>query len=71
MKLHYKGNFDGDEEKLPSGQLKMHKNAVKFKEINEINKLMLIMNIAAGIFTIILAGVFILRTGDFRKISIT
>lgn len=70
MKLHYKGSFDGNEESLPKGELEKHKSAVKFKEIDEIKKLMIIMNIIAGILTIILAGVFVFRAGTFKEISL-
>lgn len=49
MKLHFKGKFDGNIENLPKGELEKHPNAVKFKEIDEIKKLMIIMNIVAGV----------------------
>lgn len=70
MKLHYKGKYDENVDSLPSGELEKHKNAVKFKEIDEIKKLMIIMNIIAGILTFILAGIFIVRSGDYNKVSL-
>jgi len=70
MKLHYKGKFDGNENGLPSGELEKHKNAVKFKEIDDMKKLMVIMNIVAGVVILILGGVFVLRAGSFDKISL-
>ena len=69
MKLHYKGKFDGDTEKLPSGELEKHKSAVKFNEIDDVKKLMLVMNMVAVVVFLILGGVFVLRTGDFNKIN--
>lgn len=70
MNLYYMGKFDGNEENLPKGRLAEHQNAVKFKEIDEVKKLMIIMNIAAIIFTIILAVIFMLRAGNYNKISL-
>lgn len=69
MKLHYKGKYDENLDSLPSGELEKHENAVKFKEIDEIKKLMIIMNIFAGILTLILAVIFVLRAGHINKIS--
>lgn len=69
MKLHYKGKFDEETDVLPSGELEKHKNAVKFKEIDELKKLMIIMNIISGIVTLILGYVFVVRAGGFNKIS--
>mgnify|MGYP006340516557 CR=1 FL=1 len=70
MKLHYKGMYDGDEKSLPSGELEKHKNAIKFKEIDDIKKLMIVGNIIAGIVILIFGGIFVLRAGDFGKISL-
>lgn len=69
MRIHYKGKFDGNEENLPKGELEKHENAVKFKEIDDIKKLMIIMNIVATIVMLILGGVYILRIGDGAKFS--
>jgi len=69
MKLKYKGKFDGNNDLLPHGELEKHKNAVKFKECDDIKKLMIVLNIAALGLIIILAAIFILRTGDPNKIS--
>lgn len=69
MKLHYKGKFDGNSDSLPSGELEKHKNAVKFKEFDDVNKLMIFMNCVAGIIILILIVVFWLRTRDIKKIS--
>ena len=62
MKLHYRGKFDGDVDKLPKGELEKHDDAVKFKEIDNIKKLMIIMNIIAGGVMIILWGIYSWRT---------
>ena len=70
MKLHFRGKFDGNEENLPSGELDKHKNAVKFKEIDDIEKLMFIMNIVAGVLIVLLGALFIFRAGSFDKISV-
>ena len=69
MRLHYKGKFDGNEENLPIGELEKHENAVKFKEIDNIKKLMLIMNILALIVMAILLIVYIWRIGKFVGFS--
>lgn len=70
MKLHYKGKFDGDSEKLPGGEIEKHKNAIKFKEIDDIKKLMIIMNIVSGIVLLIFGAIFLLRVEwDFREFS--
>jgi hypothetical protein len=69
MKLHYKGKFDGNVDTLPSGELEKHTNAVKFKEFNDMNKFMIIMNIVSGVVMILLAIIFVLRAGGFDKIS--
>ena len=53
MRLHFKGKFDGNVDKLPNGELEKHENAVKFKEIDNIKKLMIIMNIVAGVVMIV------------------
>ena len=69
MKLHYKGKFSGEYSSLPEGELKQHKNAVKFKEIDDINKLMIIGNIIALIVFFMLGYIFVLITGSVEKIS--
>ena len=69
MNLHYKGKFDGNEESLPSGELEKHKNAVKFKEINDMKKLTIIGNVASAIMLVILGAIFIIRAGSFEKFS--
>ena len=38
MRLHYKGKFDGNVNKLPSGELEKHEDAIKFKEIDDVKK---------------------------------
>ena len=43
MKITWKGKFDGNEDSLPHGEHKP--NAVKFKEIDDIKKLGLILNL--------------------------
>lgn len=58
MRLHYKGKFDGNIENLPKGELDKHENAVKFKEIDDIKKLMIIMNIVAGVVMVIFWGIY-------------
>ncbi len=70
MKLHYKGKFDGNEENLPKGELEKHKNAVKFKEFDSINKLIIVMNIVAGVVVILLGAIYVLRAGSFANISL-
>lgn len=69
MRLHYKGKFDGNTDMLPSGELEKHENAVKFKEIDDIKKLMIVMNIIAIILFLILGAVYIWRVGDSKKLS--
>jgi len=69
MRLHYKGKFDGNEDKLPSGELEKHPNAVKFKEMDNINKLMLVMNVVALGVVIILGGIYIWRIGNVESFS--
>lgn len=69
MQLHYKGKFNGNEESLPSGELEKHKNAIKFKEISDIKKLMIIGNVASAIMLVILGMIFIARAGGFEKFS--
>ena len=66
MRLHYKGKFDGNVDNLPSGELEKHENAVKFKEIDDVKKLMIIMNIVAGVIMIILWGVYSWRAEIFK-----
>lgn len=58
MKLHYVGEYNGDENKLPHRE--NHPNAVAFKEFDNQKKLALITNAGAIIFMIILAIPFIL-----------
>lgn len=65
MRLHYKGKFDGNIENLPKGELAKHENAVKFKEMDDIKKLMIVMNIVAGIVIVILGAVYIWRAKNF------
>lgn len=69
MRLHYKGKFDGNTDMLPSGELEKHENAVKFKEIDDTKKLMIVMNIIAIILFFILGAVYIWRVGDSKKLS--
>ena len=69
MKLHYKGKFDGNVENLPKGELKKHENAVRFKEIDDIKKLMIIMNIVAFIVMLALGVVYVLRIGNKAQFS--
>ena len=44
MKITWKGKFDGNAESLPHGEHKP--NAVKFKEIDDIKKLGLVLKFA-------------------------
>jgi len=69
MRLHYKGKFDGNIDNLPKGELEKHQNAVKFKEIDDIKKLMIIMNIVAFIVLVILGIVYIWRRGVWAEFS--
>ena len=69
MKLHYKGKFEGNTELLPSGELEKHSNAVKFKEIDDIKKLFIIMNIIAVVVGIILIIIYNIRIGELTNIS--
>lgn len=70
MKLHYKGKFDGNSDLLPSGELEKHKNAVKFKEIDNLKKQMVVMNIVAIVVTVVFWGLFSLRVGEIGQISL-
>lgn len=65
MRLHYKGKFDGNVDELPSGELQKHENAIKFKEIDDVKKLMIVMNSLAGVVAILLWGVYCWRSGGF------
>lgn len=69
MKLHYKGKFDGNVDNLPRGELEKHENAVKFKEIDDLKKLMIVMNIVALLVMIILGGIYIWKVGIGAKFS--
>ena len=69
MRLHYKGKFDGNVDNLPKGELEKHENAVKFKEIDDIKKLMIIMNIVAFIVMLILGVVYVFRIGNKAQFS--
>lgn len=69
MKLHYKGKFDGNYDLLPTGELEKHKNAVKFKEFDDMNKFMIIMNIVSGLVMVLLGVIFVLRVGGIGKIN--
>ena len=69
MKLHYKGKFDGNYDLLPTGELEKHKNAVKFKEFDDMNRFMIIMNILSGIVMVLLGVIFVLRVGSVSKIN--
>ena len=69
MRLHYKGKFDGNVDNLPKGELEKHENAVKFKEIDDIKKLMIIMNIVAFIVILILGVVYVFRIGSSAQFS--
>lgn len=69
MKLYYKGKFDGNVDNLPCGKLKEYNNAVKFKEIDDVRKLMFIMNIVASVILIVLGTIYIIRAGNFGEFS--
>ena len=69
MRLHYKGKFDGNVDKLPSGELEKHEDAIKFKEIDDVKKLMTVMNIVAGVMVIILWGVYCWKSGGFLGLN--
>ena len=69
MRLHYKGKFNGNTEELPKGELEKHENAVKFKEFDDVNKMLVVMNIVSIVVMFILAGIYIWRTGGITKFS--
>ena len=69
MKLHYKGKFDGNIDTLPNGELERHPNAVKFKEIDDIKKLFIIMNIVSVIVGVLLIIIYFIRIGELTNIS--
>lgn len=64
MKLHYMGKYNLDENSLPNGEHK--KNAVKFKEPENIKKLAVVMNLAAFMIVVLLFVFIFLR---FKGIS--
>lgn len=64
MKLHYMGKYNLDENSLPNGEHK--KNAVKFKEPENIKKLAIVINVAAFVIVILLFVFIFLR---FKEIS--
>ena len=59
MKIIWKGKFDGNVESLPHGEHKP--NAVKFKEIDDIKKLGLIMNLLSIPLMIFTYAIVLLR----------
>lgn len=65
MKLHFMGKYDQDPASLPRGEHK--EGAVKFKEIDDSAQFGKVMNIAAIVIMVVLAGlaVFICRSDLF------
>ena len=57
----WKGKFDGNEESLPHGEHKP--NAVKFKEIDDIKKLGLVLNLLSVPLMIVTYAIVLLRGG--------
>lgn len=68
MKLHYKKEFNGDLDSLPKH---LHEpGAVKFKEIDDFNKLSLYMNVLAFVILIVLFIIDIALCKNFDLTSI-
>ena len=61
MRIIWKGKFDGNEESLPHGEHKP--NAVKFKEIDDIKKLGLVLNLLSVPLMIVTYAIVLLRGG--------
>lgn len=61
MKLVYKGNFDGNPESLP-GREHMP-GAVPFKEMQDVKKFAVLMNMAAAVVMIVLMVLLFVRNG--------
>ena len=61
MKITWKGKFDGNEDSLPHGEHKP--NAVKFKEIDDIKKLGLILNLLSVPLLAVTYAIVLLRGG--------
>lgn len=61
MRIMWKGKFDGNEESLPHGEQKP--NAVKFKEIDDIKKLGLVLNLLSVPLMIVTYAIVVLRGG--------
>lgn len=61
MRIIWKGKFDGNEESLPHGEHKP--NAVKFKEIDDIKKLGLVLNLLSVPLMIVTYAIVVLRGG--------
>ena len=61
MKITWKGKFDGNAESLPHGEHKP--NAVQFKEIDDIKKLGLILNLLSVPLLIVTYAIVVLRGG--------
>ena len=61
MRIMWKGKFDGNEENLPHGEHKP--NAVKFKEIDDIKKLGLVLNLLSVPLMIVTYAIVVLRGG--------
>ena len=61
MRIMWKGKFDGNEESLPHGEHKP--NAVKFKEIDDIKKLGLVLNLLSVPLMIVTYAIVLLRGG--------
>ena len=61
MRIKWKGNFDGNVEHLPHGEHKP--NAVKFKEIDNIKKLGLILNLLSVPLLAVTYAIVLLRGG--------
>lgn len=63
MIFHYAGKYDGDESKLPHRE--HHKNAVPFKEPEDMKKLSLIGNVGCILTMIVLAIPFLLLSKEY------
>ena len=61
MRIMWKGKFDGNEENLPHGAHKP--NAVKFKEIDDIKKSGLVLNLLSVPLMIVTYAIVLLRGG--------
>ncbi len=63
MIFHYAGKYDGDESKLPHRE--HHKNAVPFKEPENMKKLSIICNIGCILIMIVLVIPFLMLSKEY------